>query len=105
MVGVATHGVGLAAAAAVLLGVAAAVIGLWPRSNALERLGLIALVAVVAGLALGIRAYDERFIYDNPAPVWDVLSLVGFLLTLAGALMLAGAAIGVLVLGAVRLSR
>lgn len=101
-------GLGLAVVAVVALGIVGVVILRWQRAGTFGRLGLTALAGVAAlvlGMALGIRTYDERFIYDNRTALWETLSLIGFFLTLGGALVLVGSLLGALVVAVIRLFR
>lgn len=71
--------------------------------------------ALVAGIALGIVAYDKKYFPEGdlaarlqgettePSPLWEAVSLIGFLLTLGGTLAIAFALVGFVILGAVRL--
>jgi len=74
--------------------------------------------ALIVGFVLGMVAYDEKYFPEGgdlaarlrgetpePSAFWEVASLVGFLLTLAGALAIAAAVAGVAIVVAVRLVR
>lgn len=77
--------------------------------------GAAGVVLLIAGLVLGILAYDEKYFPDqdpaarlrgelsDPDPVWEIVSTVGFLLTVVGALLIPAVIIGVLIVGIGRL--
>ena len=76
--------------------------------SALRLLAYVAalgLVALVAGLALGIWTYDKRFIYDDRRAVWDVLSWIGALLAGIGVVALLVSLVGFAVVALVRAYR
>lgn len=81
-------------------------------------LGGVGVAALIAGVALGAIAYDEKYFPEGgdlaarlrgetpePSRVWEAVSLIGFLLTLGGALAIAAAVVGVVIVGTVRLVR
>ena len=86
----------------VAIGVAAvATWRLFRRAGRLGRIAVVALgglVALVVGLLLGIQSYDERYFGDpGERGFWDAVSLVGFLLAVAGFFVTVGAALVFLV--------
>ena len=103
-----TLGIGVTVVVVIVLGVAAIVLGLWPRADDMGRLGLTALAAVAAvaaGITVGVQTYDDWYIYDHRTPFAEALRGVGFLLTLAGVLVLIGSVLSMLVLAVVRMFR
>lgn len=103
-----TLGIGITVIAVLVFGVAAMVLGLWSRADDMGRLGLTALAAVAAmaaGITVGVQTYDEWYIYDHRTPLAGALRAVGFLLTLAGVLVLIGSVVSMLVLAVVRMFR
>ena len=101
-------GVSTAVVTVFVFAVAALVVRLWARANVYGRLGLTALAAVAAvveGIRLGTRTYDERYIYDNRTPLWETLNVVGFLLSFVGVAVLIGCALSAVVVWIVRLFR
>jgi uncharacterized membrane protein len=66
---------------------------------------VLGLVALVTGIVLGIRSYDERFIYDNTNSFWDVVSWLSFALTMIGLLAVVTSIVGIVVVAVGRLAR
>jgi hypothetical protein len=89
------------------LGCAAAlVVRLFRRAGPLGRVAVVTLgafVLLVAGLALGIQSYDERYFGDAAErEFWDAVSLVSFLLMVVGAVATALGLLALLVGAVVR---
>ena len=56
---------------------------------------LLGFLTIVVGLGLGIWSYDKRFIYDDPSPVWEVVSLLGALMSHAGVVLFVVSILGI----------
>lgn len=105
--GMLTFGVLGTIGAALALGLAVtAFVMLFRRVSTVGRFALAALAglfALVAGLVLGIRSYDEKYFGDRAdRELWDLVSFVAFLLTAAGFLAYVTSLVGLLVAAILR---
>ena len=66
---------------------------------------VLGFLALLVGLGLGIWTYDKRFIYDDPSPVWETVSVLGLLMSLAGVVVVVVSVLGVAVVACTRALR
>jgi hypothetical protein len=75
------------------------------RRSALRLFALgvvLGFLSLVVGLGLGIWTYDKRFIYDDPSPVWEAVSVLGLLMVLAGVVVVVVSVLGAVVVAITR---